>query len=192
MSMLLGIGALLASSMGVVYLGRKGWHAFHRAVGITPGTLRYIEPKALPPPQLMQLSIDTALLTELPPAVVSLLTRIDDKACLYQQWQEEQQCQGLTVANSEQQFVLRKLLSERIPEMLQYYQSLAQYQQQCHQTSAPEPLDKKQAATLGTAYSLLLELLASTEKRLDDLLLDCSKEQVQQLQVMKRYLDSLD
>ena len=61
MSLLIGIA--LVSTLGVAYIGRKGWYAFHRAVGITPGTLTYTpssEPLALP--NLMQLTLDDAVL----------------------------------------------------------------------------------------------------------------------------------
>lgn len=205
MSMLLGIGTLVLSAAGVMYVARKGWLAFHQAVGITPGTMRYIEPHKLPPPQLMQLNVAPELMSHLPPAVVSQLKRIDEKADIYQQWQDELSQQGHTVASSEAQFVTSKLLSERIPEMLANYHALAQYQQQLSQvngsdqlqviTSAPAsaPMNsKKQAATLGAAYSLLLELLSSTEKRLDELLESCCNNHYQELNVMKRYLESLD
>ena len=39
MSILIGIG--IVTTVTTFYLGRKGWHALHKAVGITPGVLIY-------------------------------------------------------------------------------------------------------------------------------------------------------
>lgn len=40
MSVLIGAGVVAIVAAG--YVGRKGWLALHRAVGITPGTLKYV------------------------------------------------------------------------------------------------------------------------------------------------------
>ena len=37
MSILIGVGVV--TTVTVVYLGKKGWQALHKAVGITPGVL---------------------------------------------------------------------------------------------------------------------------------------------------------
>lgn len=39
MSILIGIG--IVTTVTTFYLGRKGWQAFHKAVGISPGVLTY-------------------------------------------------------------------------------------------------------------------------------------------------------
>lgn len=209
MSIFLGVGALVVSTAGMVYLGRKGWHAFHRAVGITPGTLKYVEPSADLAPQLIQLTLEAEVLQYLPPVTLAQLKRIDEKADIYQQWQDELATQGQVVPTSEEQFMVRKLLNERIPEMLADYHTLAQYQNRLDQVDIsnlpqrdPEsqstlhstvqtPVTKK-ADTLASAFSLLVELLDTTEHRLDQLLTRHSDLHHQSLQVMKRYLDSLD
>ena len=35
------IGVVVVTTVSVFYLGKKGWHALHKMVGITPGVLTY-------------------------------------------------------------------------------------------------------------------------------------------------------
>ena len=45
MSVLIGVG--IVTTVTTIYLGRKGWHALHKMVGITPGVLTYQDDNAL-------------------------------------------------------------------------------------------------------------------------------------------------
>lgn len=190
MSILLSAGTVVLTALGVAYMGRKSWHAFHRAVGITPGTVEFVPPSSTPElPALMQLKIDDAVLQHLPPPILSQLLRIDNKADIYQQWQDELAQQGHTVPANEAQFVVRKLLSERLPAMLTDYQTLAQHQQRL---STLDGDSREENDTLQAALSLLTELLELTESRLDLLLEQCRDSSYQELVIMKRYLDKLE
>lgn len=190
MSILFSAGAVIATTLGVVYASIKGWHAFHRAVGITPGTLEYVPPSSEPElPNLLQLNIDKSVLPLLPPSVLSQLSRIDNKADIYQQWRDALTQQGHTVAANEAQFVVRKLLSERIPAMLSDYQTLAQHQQRIADMDSANDQNLDSALP---ALTLLTELLDLTESRLDILLDQCRDSSYQELVIMKRYLDKLD
>lgn len=194
MSLLIGIGTALVSTLGVVYVGRKGWRAFHRAVGITPGTLIY-EPlsKQLALPNLIQLNLDDTVLAPLPPELLTQLSRIDHKADVYQQWLDDLAQQGHTVPTSEAQFVVRKLLNERLPEMLGHYYTLAQHQQRIASLQSLDTADSNNSPdSLSSALRLLAELLHSTEQRLDDLLAQCRDSSYQELLIMQRYLNKLD
>lgn len=192
MSLIITAGVLIVTTVGVGYAGKKGWHAFHRAVGITPGTMRYSDAPALEPPKLIQLNIDTAWLPHLPIEALTILKRIDDKADIYQRWRDELAAQGRVLPSSEAQFVVGKLLDERLPQMLADYHALAQYQHQLAniqvQAAAPPNAD----ATLTAAYELLIELLTTTEAKLDGLLTNCGESHYHDLKVMRRYLDKLD
>ena len=192
MSLLIGVA--LVSTLGLAYIGRKGWYAFHRAVGITPGTLTYkppSEPLALP--NLMQLTLDDAVLTYLPEELLEQLSRIDHKADIYQQWLEDLAQQGHTMPTSEAQFTLRKLLNERLPEMLKHYHILAQHQQRM--ASLPKfatATSTTNSETLSSDLGVLAALLTSTEQRLDNLLAQCRDSSYQELLIMQRYLQKLD
>ena len=194
MSLLIGIGTALVSTLGVVYVGRKGWHAFHRAVGITPGVLTY-EPASgqLALPNMMQLTLDEAALTYLPQELLTQLSRIDHKADIYQQWLEDLAQQGQTVPTSEAQFTVRKLLNERLPEMLENYHILAQHQQRIAKVNAVNTTESSlDLETLRAALNVLAELLVSTEQRLDELLNQCQESSYQELLIMQRYLQKLE
>ena len=55
MSVLIGVG--IVTTVTTIYLGRKGWHAFHKMVGITPGVLTYQDSNA---PLLLTSQLATA------------------------------------------------------------------------------------------------------------------------------------
>lgn len=199
MSLLIGLGTALVSTLGAVYVARKGWYAFHRVVGITPGAITY-EPATQPSasPSLMQLTLDDAWLTHLPTEVLEQLSRIDHKADIYQQWQEDLAKQGQTVPTSEAQFTVRKLLNERLPEMLGSYHILAQHQNRVARLNDIELTKTNITGTsqdlqpLSEALGLLAALLDSTEQRLDELLAQCRDSSYQELLIMQRYLKKLN
>ena len=59
MSILIGIG--IVTTVTTFYLGRKGWQAFHKAVGISPGVLTYQDydaPLSLATLSLQQLTLN--------------------------------------------------------------------------------------------------------------------------------------
>ncbi len=179
MSLLLTGGAA-ATVVIAGYIGRKSWLAFHRAVGITPGTMVYSEPSQLPPPTLMQLSLTPKQLQHLPPVIIEQLTRIDHKADLYQSWKTSLAQSGQTPPTCENEFIVSKLLSTRLPEMIDSYQRIANHEQRLH----PKP-----SAQHNEAAALLMDMLQHTETKLDRLLDGYKSASLQDMQVMQRYLD---
>ncbi|WP_261870514.1 hypothetical protein [Psychrobacter sp. JCM 18901] len=66
MSILIGIG--IVTTVTTFYLGRKGWQAFHKAVGISPGVLTYQDydaPLSLATLSLQQLTLNKQHLKKL-------------------------------------------------------------------------------------------------------------------------------
>ncbi|SUD90009.1 hypothetical protein [Psychrobacter phenylpyruvicus] len=197
MSVLIGVGVVAVVAAG--YVGRKGWLAFHRAVGITPGTLKYVEPAQLPPPPMLQLTLVDDQIKGLPPAIVEQLLRIDGKADIFQQWRNDAIKAGQIPMVSEDEFMVSKLLQSRLPELIESYQRIAHHEELLQQaanrasTSAyanrqvrsEEQMSENKAQALG----LLLEVLMKIETKLDGLLEGCQSEALQQMQVMQRYLD---
>lgn len=179
MLMLFSVGVL--STITVYYLGKKGWHALHKAVGITPGVLTYQNPQA-------RLSVDTLVwqnlslnkqhLTHLADSKLRQLQYIDKKIYLYQSYQQSVKQQSITPALTEQQFVLHKLLHTRLAETLASY----------HQLVSISTNTDKQAE----ANQLLQNLLNNIEQRLDSLLIQIENNNLQDLRVMKQYMDSQD
>ena len=184
MTIILGIVA----TASVAYIGRRGWYAFHKAVGITPGAMHYTPPVQAALPMLIQLEIDSCILEYLPPRALDILTRIDHKADIYQQWLDDLAQQGRQLPNSEEQFIVRKILSERLPAMLIDYHTLAQHQQRLIKLQGTSR-DTTEHQNVAAALALLIELLDSTEQRLDQLLAQCQDSHYQELKVMRRYLD---
>ena len=179
MLMLFSVGVL--SSVTVFYLGRRSWHALHKAVGITPGVLTYQNPQA-------RLSVDTLVwqnlslnkhhLTHLADSQLRQLQYIDSKVSIYQTYQQSVEQQSITPALTEQQFVLHKLLHTRLAEMLASYHQLV---------SITTHADKRVEAN-----QLLQNLLDNIEQRLEDLLMQIENNNLQDLRVMKQYMDSQD
>lgn len=184
MSVIVGAGVVAAIAAG--YVGKKGWQAFHRAVGISPGTLKYVDPSKRPPPDMIQLSLAPHQLQYLPKDMVQQVLRIDDKADVYQQWREEKRQAGHTPSVSEETFVVQKLLEVRLPEMLNSYQRIAQQSARLQQT---ELRQTHQTADQEEALQLLSDLLCHIEETLDGLLKRSQDDSLQELQVMRRYLD---
>ena len=197
MSVLIGVGVAAVAVAG--YVGRKGWLAFHRAVGITPGTLKYVEPSQLPPPPMLQLTLVEDQIKGLPPAIVEQLLRIDGKADIFQQWRNDMIKAGQTPMVSEDEFMVSKLLQIRLPELIESYQRIARHEdllQQANHRAATAAYNSKQVSSenqisenKAQALGLLLEVLIKIETKLDVLLEDCQSEALQQMQVMQRYLD---
>ena len=179
MLMLFSVGVL--STVTVFYLTKKGWQALHKAVGITPGVLTYQDPQA-------RLSVDTWVwqnlnvnkqhLMHLSDLQLRQLQYIDEKIDLYQSYQQSVEQQSITPALTEQQFVLHKLLHTRLAEMLASHY---------HLFSVSSNADKQ-----AEANQLLQNLLDNIEQRLEGLLTQVEDNNLQDLRVMKQYMDSQD
>lgn len=177
--MLFSVGVL--STVTVFYLTKKGWQALHKAVGITPGVLTYQDPQA-------RLSVDTWVwqnlnvnkqhLMHLSDLQLRQLQYIDEKIDLYQSYQQSVEQQSITPALTEQQFVLHKLLHTRLAEMLASHY---------HLFSVSSNADKQ-----AEANQLLQNLLDNIEQRLEGLLTQVEDNNLQDLRVMKQYMDSQD
>ena len=182
MSILIGIG--IVTTVSVFYLGRKGWYAFHKAVGITPGVLVYHDthaPLALSRISWQQLNFNKKHLKSLADRQLRQLHRIDEKVASYHAYQAELKLQEKTPAITEQQFILHKMLHTRLPEMLSSYYQLATIRSNAKSVHNQSPDE---------AAKLLQEVLDNIEKRLDSLLEQMEKEQLRDLRAMKNYIDS--
>ena len=182
MSILIGIG--IVTTVSVLYLGRKGWYAFHKAVGITPGLLVYHDthaPLALSNISWQQLNLNKKHLKSLADVQLRQLHRIDEKVASYHAYQAELKLNQKTPAITEQQFILHKMLHTRLPEMLSSY-----YQLTIIRSNAKSVNDKSQ----NEAGKLLQEVLDNIEMRLDNLLQKIEKDQLRDLRAMSNYIDS--
>ena len=184
MSILLGVGVV--TTVGVFYLGRKGWHALHKMVGITPGVLTYQDsnaPLLLTSLNWQQLNLNKKHLEVLSDKQLRQLQHIDKKVANYHNYQNELEAQDVTSAINEQQFVLHKMLHTRLPEMLVSHYHLANIN-----VSNRTKNGQKQTE----AGRLLQEVLDSIEQRLDGLLERMEEQHLQELRVMKNYIHSHD
>lgn len=182
MSILIGVGVV--TTVTVFYLGRKSWHALHKAVGITPGVLVYQNtnaPLSLSNISWQQLNLNKKHLKSLADEQLYQLQGIDKKVSRYEVYQKELQAQNITPAINEQQFVLRKMLHTRLPEILASYYHIATIN-----TNAREPNNAQSVE----AVKLLQGTLDNIEQRLDNLLEQIQRQQLQDLRVMKNYIDS--
>ena len=184
MSILIGVGVV--ATVSVFYLGRKGWHALHRMVGITPGVLIYQDsnaPLLLTSLNWQQLDLNKKYLEALSDKQLRQLQHIDKKVANYHNYQNELEAQDVTSAINEQQFVLHKMLHTRLPEMLVSHYHLANIN-----VSNRTKNGQKQTE----AGRLLQEVLDSIEQRLDGLLERMEEQHLQELRVMKNYIHSHD
>lgn len=184
MSILIGIGVV--TTITTLYLGKKGWQAFHKAVGISPGVLTYQDyhpPLSLARVSWQQLNLNKEHLEHLPEPQLRQLQRIDEKVYHYQAYQKEFQAQNKTPAVTESQFVLHKMLHTRLPEMLVSYHQLTSI----HSNAKTVSYEKK-----AEAGELLQKVLNNIERRLDKLLEQMEMQHLQDLRVMNEYLDSHD
>ena len=184
MSILIGIG--IVTTVTTFYFGKKGWHALHKAVGISPGVLTYQDydaPLSLSKLSWQQLNLNKKHLKNLSEPQLRQLKRIDEKVTHYQAYQKSLQAQHKTPAVTEQQFVLNKMLQTRLPEMLIRHHHLAQIN-----TSTNHVGDDKRIE----ASELLQQVFNNIEQRLDRLLEQMESQQLQELRVMKNYINSHD
>ena len=184
MSILIGVGVV--TTVGVFYLGRKGWHALHKMVGITPGVLTYQDsnaPLLLTSLNWQQLNLNKKHLEALSDKQLRQLQAIDKKVANYHNYQNELEAQNVTSAINEQQFVLHKMLHIRLPEMLASHYHLANIN-----ISNRTKNGQKQTE----ASRLLQEVLENIEQRLDGLLERMEEQHLQELRVMKNYIHSHD
>lgn len=184
MSILIGVGVV--TTVSVFYLGRKGWHALHRMVGITPGVLIYQDsnaPLLLTSLNWQQLNLNEKHLGALSDKQLRQLQGIDKKVANYHNYQNELEAQNVISAINEQQFVLHKMLNIRLPEMLASHYHLANIN-----ISNRTKNGQKQTE----AGRLLQEVLDSIEQRLDGLLERMEEQHLQELRVMKNYIHSHD
>ena len=184
MSILIGVGVV--TTVGVFYLGRKGWHALHKMVGITPGVLTYQDsnaPLLLTSLNWQQLNLNKKHLEVLSDKQLRQLQHIDKKVANYHNYQNELEAQNVTSAINEQQFVLHKMLHTRLPEMLASHYHLANIN-----ISNRTKNGQKQTE----ASRLLQEVLDNIEQRLDGLLERMEEQHLQELRVMKNYIHSHD
>ncbi|WLW67003.1 hypothetical protein [Psychrobacter sp. van23A] len=184
MSILIGVGVV--ATVSVFYLGRKGWHAFHKMVGITPGVLTYQDsnaPMLLTSLNWQQLNLNKKHLEVLSDKQLRQLQHIDKKVANYHNYQNELEAQNVTSAINEQQFVLHKMLHTRLPEMLVSHYHLANINVSNHTKNGQKQTE---------ASRLLQEVLDSIEQRLDGLLERMEEQHLQELRVMKNYIHSHD
>ena len=184
MSILIGVGVV--ATVSVFYLGRKGWHALHRMVGITPGVLTYQDnnaPLLLTSLNWQQLDLNKKHLEALSDKQLRQLQHIDKKVANYHNYQNELEAQNVTSAINEQQFVLHKMLHTRLPEMLASHYHLAAINVSNHTKNGQKQTE---------ASRLLQEVLDSIEQRLDGLLERMEEQHLQELRVMKNYIHSHD
>lgn len=184
MSILIGVGVV--TTVGVFYLGRKGWHALHRMVGITPGVLTYQDsnaPLLLTSLNWQQLDLNKKYLEVLSDKQLRQLQHIDKKVANYHNYQNELEVQNVTSATNEQQFVLYKMLHIRLPEMLASHYHLANINISNHTKNGQKQTE---------ASRLLQEVLDNIEQRLDGLLERMEEQHLQELRVMKNYIHSHD
>jgi len=184
MSILIGVGVV--TTVSVFYLGRKGWYALHRMVGITPGVLTYQDsnaPLLLTSLNWQQLDLNKNHLGALSDKQLRQLQHIDKKVANYHNYQNELEAQNVISAINEQQFVLHKMLNIRLPEMLASHYHLANIN-----VSNRTKNGQKQTES----GRLLQEVLDSIEQRLDGLLERMEEQHLQELRVMKNYIHSHD
>ena len=182
MSILIGVGVI--TTVSVFYLGRKGWYAFHKAVGITPGVLIYHDKNApLPLANInwQQLNLNKKHLKSLTDSQLRQLYRIDEKVASYHAYQTKLKLDEKTPAITEQQFVLHKMLHTRLPELLSSYHQL---------TIIKSNAKSVNNQSRDEAGKLLQDVLDNIEQRLDSLLEQMQKQQLQDLRAMKNYIDS--
>jgi len=188
MSVLIGVG--IATTVGVIYIGRKGWHALHKAVGITPGVLVYQDPNkplSVADMRWRQLTLDPKYLAPLTQRQLQQLQRIDNRVAVYSDYQQSLAQQNITATMTEQQFVLHKLLHTRLPEMLASYYYLLKQNTNYDNTIKS---NHSKSSQQDEAQQLLQAMLDNIEARLDSLLEQMENHHLQDLRVMKQYMDS--
>ena len=182
----LSIGII--STITTFYLGKKGWHALHKAVGISSGVLIYHQPDAplsLSEMAWQQLTLNQQHLIPLSDEQLRQLQRIDDKVTAYQQHRRELNAQHIIPTLTEAHFVLQKWLEVRLPQMLA---SHYQVHSRIYTKEVVEDIGGIDNNRL-TASRLLQEGLDNIEQRLDNLLEQMDARHLQDLRAMKQYMD---
>ncbi len=186
MSIILGVG-VAATTITAIYLGRKGWHTLHRVVGITPGVLIYQDtsaPLSLSNLSWQQLNLHKKHLKMLTDRQLRQLQDIDKKVAIYQNYQQDLKEQNKTPIISEEHFILHKLIYTRLPEILGSHYRLMM--STSTNTNRQMTYNDKQIE----AGEVLQEALESIERRLDVFIMQMDTQNLQDLRVMKRYIDS--
>lgn len=188
------LGVVVITTVTVLYLCKKGWNALHKMVGITPGVLIHQNhnlPLSLSTITWQQLTLNTQHLRVLPEQQLRQLQRIDKKLNIYHNDQQSLQQEGSTPAVSEEQFLMDKLLYTRLPEMLASHYRLLGFN---NRLSDVKNNTKANLTTENVKYTeasqLLQEALDNIEGRLDCLLEKLETQSLEELRVMKNYLNS--
>lgn len=164
---------------GSAYVLRRGWLAFHKAVGITPGTMIYLPPEQYQP-VLLHLSLDNDELMALPVTLRQRLADIDQKSQRLQSYREQVSLHG-TLPVDERHFVLAKLLQNELPQAIGHY-NRHQHKRLTRKMSRADDVNDD-------ATQLLEHIMLNVEGRLDELLNECQQDSLHKLGVIKRYLD---
>ena len=183
----LSIGII--SAITSLYLGKKGWHALHKAVGISPGVLIYHNPNAplyLTDMTWQQLTLNQQHLSSLSDPQLLQLQRLDNKMSAYQLYQQELRAQNLTPILTEDHFVLEKWIEIRLPQMLASHYHV---QPGIRNRNTKERFINTDNANRLIASQILQEGLDNIEQRLDNLLKQLEVRHLQELQVMQRYMN---
>lgn len=147
---------------------------------------------------MLQLTLAESQIKDLPPVIMERLLRIDGKADVFQQLRTEAMDAGQTLATSEDEFVVSKLLQTRLPELINSYQRIAR-QEALIQQATNRAVSSQHAISSASnstemsegkvqALAVLLEVLVTIETKLDALLARYQKNALQDMQVMRRYL----
>ena len=184
------IGVAIVTTVTTFYLGRKGWQALHKAVGITPGVLTYQDhntPLSLSTLSWQQLNLNKKHLQNLSEQQLQQLQLIDEKVTHYQAYQTALQAQHKTPVVTEQQFVLNKMLHTRLPEILASHHHLTHANTKVNNGNEDSASNNKEEAS-----ELLQSVLDNIEQRLDNLLAQLDEQQLKDLRAMKQYINSHD
>lgn len=184
MSILIGVG--IVTSVTTFYLVKKGWRAFHKVVGISPGVLTYRDyhaPLSLSTISWQHLKLDKKYLKNLSQQQLRQLQRIDEKVNSYHAYQQVLKENNKTPAISEAQFVLHKMLYTRLPEMLASYYNLTHINKSINDINNEKRVE---------ARELLQKMLNNIEQRLDTLIEQMEAKQLQDLRIMDNYINSHD
>lgn len=189
MGVVLGIVAVLG--VGGAYVLRKGWFAFHKAVGITPGTMIYVPPEQYQP-VLLHLPLDKNQLMALPVTMRQKLAQIDQKAQRLQSYHDKPSLHY----PDERRFVLVRLLQNELPQAIGHYHRYQHERLSKHSSDVSKfnvkKVDVKKVdmpKADDESLQLLEHIMMNVESRLDALLDDHESDSLHELNVIKRYLD---
>ena len=194
MGVVLGVVAVLA--VGGAYVLRKGWFAFHKAVGITPGTMIYVPPEQYQP-VLLHLPLDKNQLMALPVTMRQRLAQIDQKAQRLQSYHDKPSLHY----PDERRFILVKLLQNELPQAIGHYHRYQHERLSKHSSDVSKfDVNKVDVNKVDVnkvdmpkaddeSLQLLEHIMMNVESRLDALLDDHESDSLHELNVIKRYLD---